>query len=232
VQFGADAQKIRIIPNGVEASLFQPIRAQWQAHKQQNPERCVVGFLGRVVPIKDVKTLLKAAALVHAQRPAVRFLLAGPTDEDPRYFAECEEIVTRQNLGGVVSFPGSMKLADFLPQVDMVVLSSLSEGLPFSVLEAFGAHLPMITTDVGSCRELLEGRPGENPPLGTGGLVVPVGDAERLADAIIHLADHPEQALAMGANGYRRTITHYVQGDVVRQFDQLYQAIMTHGLVA
>ncbi len=225
VEFGAAADRIDIIPNGVEMSKFDALRHEHARLRAEDPGRSVVGFLGRIVSIKDVKTLLKAAGLIHATRPDVQFLLAGPTDEDPAYFRECEAIVERAGLGQVVKFSGSMTLQEFLPAVDLVVLSSVSEGLPFVVLEGFAAGLPLVTTDVGACRELLEGRPGESPAHGTGGFVTPIGDAERLADAILVLVNDPALAARMGEAGRSRTTALYAQQDVVRKFKELYLSL-------
>ena len=225
VEYGAAAEKIEIVPNGVDAGAFVSIRAAREAAVGAEPGRTVIGFLGRIVSIKDVKTLIQAAGIVHRSAPQAVFRLTGPTDEEPAYFEECLQLVARLGLEKAVRFTGPMTLEAFLPQVDIVALSSLSEGLPFVVLEAFAAGLPMVSTDVGSCRELIEGRADESPALGRAGFVVPVGDAERLADAMLRLVTDPALAADMGGHGRRRVEAHYIHADVIRRFRTLYRSL-------
>ncbi len=225
VEYGADPEKIEIVPNGVDCADYDAIRTARTDALKDDPQRMVIGFLGRIVGIKDVKTLIQAAAIVHRSAPKASFRLTGPTDEEPGYFEECRQLVARLGLESAVKFTGPMKLGEFLPQVDIVTLASLSEGLPFVVLEAFAAGLPMVSTDVGSCRELIEGRADESPAFGPAGYVVPVGDAERLADAILRLIDDPARAAEFGANGRRRVAAHYVHAHVIDRFRQLYRTL-------
>jgi glycosyltransferase involved in cell wall biosynthesis len=157
VSFGAAQQKIEVIPNGIALSDFAPIverRTAWLAQRAHP----VIGFLGRIVAIKDVKTLLHAAALVRRDFADAQFLIAGPTTEQPEYFKECESLLRRLDLQDAVSFPGAMERGDLLAQIDVMAMSSISEGLPFVVLEAFGAGVPVVSTDVGACPELIHGQ--------------------------------------------------------------------------
>ncbi len=222
-RFGAAAEKIRVVPNGVSLELYGPWREARERAVAGNPGRFTVGFLGRVVAIKDVKTLLRAFALVVRRQPLARLLVAGPADEDRTYFDDCVEFARRLGLGDSVHFTGkSLTLAEFLPQVDCVALSSVSEGLPFVVLEAFAAEIPVVSTDVGACRELVEGTSGDEDE--RAGFVVPVGDAEQLAGALLSLAADPARAAAFGRAGRQRVERAYTQDGVIASFRSLYLA--------
>lgn len=221
VSFGASAGKIEVIPNGIDRADFSAIveeRGVWLAERKSP----VIGFLGRIVAIKDVKTLLHAAALVHRDFPQATFLIAGPTSEEPEYFKECEHLTRRLGLENVVSFPGAMERGQVLSRIDVMLLSSVSEGLPFVVLEAFGAGIPVVSTDVGACAELIHGQSGDAPVRGDAGIVVRVGDPQALAQALLTLLQDPQKAQAMGNVGRARVEASYSQEAVVNRFRALY----------
>lgn len=223
VEFGAEPKRIEIIPNGINVADFYQLRGKRRAKKQTSQQRMNVGFLGRVVQIKDVKTLLKSARLVVDQLPQAQFLIAGPMDEEKDYAEECQNLSVHLGLDKNVKFLGSQKASEFLLDLDIMLLTSISEGLPFVVLEAFAAGIPIVSTDVGACRELVEGRANESPSYGPGGFVVPVGDAEMLANAMIRILNDPKLAEQMGDAGRQRAETLYSNQVVVNRYRQLYQ---------
>ena len=105
--------------------------------------------------------------------PEVEALIMGPEDEDPAYAAECRQLAADLGLNGNLRFTGRVRLDDYLPRIDAIVLTSISEAQPLTVLEAGAAGIPSVVTDVGACRELILGRADEEPRLGPGG----AGDA-------------------------------------------------------
>ncbi len=223
IEFGAEAKRIEIIPNGINPADFYQLRGKRRAKRQTNTKRMNVGFLGRIVQIKDVKTLLKSARLVVDALPSAQFLLAGPMDEEVDYAEECQALTKHLGLEDNVQFLGSQKIQEFLLELDVMLLTSVSEGLPFVILESFAAGIPVISTDVGACRELIEGRPDENPSLGPAGFVVPVGDAEMLGDAMIRILNDPKIGDQMGESGRLRAEQYYSNTTVVSRYRQLYQ---------
>jgi polysaccharide biosynthesis protein PelF len=223
VEFGAEPKRIEIIPNGINVSDFYQLRGKRRARRQTNANRMNVGFLGRVVQIKDVKTLLKAARLVVDELPQAQFLIAGPMDEEKEYAQECQNLTQHLSLENNVKFLGSQKISEFLLELDIMLLTSISEGLPFVILESFAAGIPVVSTDVGACRELIEGRPDESPSYGPAGFVVPVGDAEMLASGMIRILTDPQTGDQMGESGRLRAETLYSNTTVVNRYRQLYQ---------
>jgi polysaccharide biosynthesis protein PelF len=225
VEFGAEPKRIEIIPNGINVSDpdFYQLRGKRRSKRQTQSNRMNVGFLGRVVQIKDVKTLLKSARLVIDELPDAQFLIAGPMDEEKEYAEECLALTRHLGLEDNVKFLGPQKIMEFLQELDIMLLTSISEGLPFVVLESYAAGIPIVSTDVGACRELIEGRPEENPPHGPAGFVVPVGDAEMLAHAMVRILRDPQLGDQMGEAGRLRAENYYSNTQVVKRYRQLYQ---------
>ena len=222
IEYGALGEKIEIIPNGIHLDDFTEVITLRKQALGMNPKRQTVGFLGRMVRIKDVKTLIRAARIVCDACPDANFVLAGPTDEDPEYFKACEDLRSQLGLEDQVKFVGLKKREEFIVDVDVMVLTSVSEGLPFVVLEAFAAGLPVVSTDVGSCRELIDGKPDESPHLGNAGLITSIAQPEETARALIKLLKNSVLQKEMGSAGLKRAELHYDQTNVVRRYEELY----------
>jgi polysaccharide biosynthesis protein PelF len=218
--FGADPQLLRIIPNGITTENFEPLVKQRDERRKAEPQSQVVGFLGRVVSIKDVKTLLRTAAKVAESLPAVRFLIAGPTDEEPEYFAECEALVQQLRLGEKVKFLGPMDRDAFLPTIDVMVLTSISEGLPFVIIESLAAGVPVVSTDVGACAEILIGSGHSEPPAGC---IAQVSNAEEIARHLVRLLTEPETLQAMAEAGLTKVSRDYHSRAIREAYRDLYE---------
>jgi len=225
IEFGADANRISIIPNGVEPGRFVPLLARRRKQRADHPNRRNVGFLGRVVAIKDVLTLLRAAALVVAEVPDAHFLIMGPIDEDPDYAEQCAALCRQLGIESRIEFTGPKTLEDALPQIDVVVLSSISEGLPFVALEAFATGIPLVATDVGACRELVEGRSDLSSSIGPAGQIVPVGEPIALGQAIVRLLADRDLQDKLGSAGRKRVETSYAEADVIAAYRRLYEKL-------
>jgi glycosyltransferase involved in cell wall biosynthesis len=225
IEFGADASKILIVPNGVEPEQYEAILEDRLSLPANRVHTATVGFVGRVVPIKDLKTLITAAHYVSRKFPMVQFLIAGPYDEDPHYFKECQEAVAVLGLQSKVRFLGMQRVLDFLLDIDILVLTSISEGLPLAVLEAMASGIPVVATDVGACRELLFGRSAEDKALGRAGKLTRTVAPLETADALLALLEDPTTARKMGLVGRRRVEKHYAATQVVQSYRRLYQRL-------
>ena len=230
--FGADGEKISIVANGLAVESCDPLLQKRAERQAAEPESHVVGFLGRVVSIKDVKTLLRTARLVCDVLPDAQFLIAGPTEEEPEYFQECQDLTQQLQLENNVRFMGLMKRDDVLPLMDVMVLTSVSEGLPFVLLEAMASGVPIVSTDVGACRELIEGRQGEDPPLGSCGIVTEIGATDQLARALVYVLSNRQAQAQMSEAGRERVLRHYHERDTLGDYQQIYTQLMAVSPVA
>ncbi|MBL9145186.1 MAG: GT4 family glycosyltransferase PelF [Verrucomicrobiaceae bacterium] len=227
IHFGADPAKITIIPNGIKTEEFFELKKKRDERRSREPGSQVVGFLGRVVSIKDVKTLLRTARKVCDVLPKARFLVAGPHEEEPEYYRECVELMEQLGVQDQVKFLGPTQRNDFLPQLDVMILSSISEGLPFVIIESLAAGVPVVSTDVGACSELLNGRPGESPAFGPAGLIAEIANSDELAAHLIRVLTDHALLDQMTASGLRRVETLYHENAIRDAYHELYAKHLT-----
>ena len=218
VQDGADPARTFNIPNGIQLARFAPMRDKRPA--QVPPVLCLIG---RVVPIKDVKTFIRAMRRVVNQMPQAEGWIAGPTDEDASYAQECESLVRSLGLENHVKFLGFQKVEDLMPKIGLIVLSSISEALPLVILEGYAAGVPTVSTDVGSCRQLIEGLGEEDRALGSSGSVVGIADPQALADAAIALLNDPAEWNRASQAAIARVERYYTDSMMFGSYRKVYQ---------
>ena len=216
---GAAGDNLQVIANGIDLKRFAGLRPAGDG------ERPTVALIGRVVPIKDVKTFITAAGLLRQRIPDVHALILGPTDEDPEYHAECVALVTALGLEGTIEFTGSVNILDYLARIHVVALTSLSESQPLVILEAGAAGIPFVATNVGSCREILEGRPDETPSLGPGGIITDLVAPADIAQAIGDLLTDPARRRRYGETLRERVRRTYTSDKAVAAYRSLYQRL-------
>jgi glycosyltransferase involved in cell wall biosynthesis len=215
---GAPAARTRNIPNGIDFPRLSKLRALRPATPP--PVLCLIG---RVVPIKDVKTFIRAMRTVVNLLPEAEGWIAGPEDEDPDYAQECRNIARGLGLQDKVKFLGFQKIDDLMPKLGLIVLSSISEALPLVLLEGFAAGVPAIATDVGSCRQLLYGLDEADRALGAAGAVVGIAEPQALAlEAVALLGDSVRWSSAQAA-GIARVERYYTQDLMFGSYRSLYQ---------
>ena len=121
-----------------------------------------------MVPIKDLITFIRACdEALRSVELDVRVI--GPMDEDGGYASRCRDLVARLGRTDQIRFLGPMPPAKIYPDLDVVVLTSFSEGQPLVILEAYACGVPVIATDVGACREMVEGRTPADRAIGPAG---------------------------------------------------------------
>lgn len=216
---GAQREKIEIIPNGINTDTFRniPIR------RKALGETLRVGFIGRVVGIKDIKSLLRAMSILSVWDVPFQTTIVGPLDEEPEYVTECLELLEALNLQDKVFFAGPRRdLKSTYAEMDVLVLTSVSEGFPYVILEANCAGLPVVATDVGACREILTGANESNMKIGPSGRITKVGNPEETASELAYLAQHPDISYIYGQRGRERVLRHYDLKNIMRKYRDIY----------
>jgi polysaccharide biosynthesis protein PelF len=214
---GAPPERTANIANGIDVDKFAALRVDWP--EGPPPIMCLIG---RVVPIKDIKTFIRAMRVVATRMPLAKAWIAGPEDESPEYAQECRELVSQLGLEDTVKFLGFQKLTELLPKVGLVVLSSISEALPLVILEGYAAGVPTLCTDVGSCRQLVFGLPGDDEALGVSGRVVRIADPLALAEAALELLGDPVEWQRARTAAIARVEKYYTQRIMFDRYQALY----------
>lgn len=220
--YGAPKDKTRIIFNGVDTD--HSLRT---TKKIPNTKTPVIAFIGRVVPIKDVKTFIRACVAVLTTFPEGQAWIIGPTDEDVHYFHQCQDLINVLNLSDRIIFKGKQFVPDILKNIDVLVLSSISEGLPLVMLEAFAAGIPVVSTNVGACQELIEGAMDSDRALGKAGLIVNIANASELSEAIIELLNNTAFWQSCQKAALARVTTYYTTELFKQHYQAVYQEVMT-----
>ncbi len=206
-QLGADAARIRTVYNGVNPDDFPALTSE--------PEVPTIAWVGRVDPIKDLETLLRAFALVTRRLPQARLRMFG---EPPRgregYLERCRGLAAELGIGDRATFEGRVReVRDAYAAGQVVVLCSVSEGFPYSLIEAMACGRACVATDVGGVGEALAG---------DAGVMVPPRDPAALADACLRLLGDAALRQALGAAARRRALEHFTVDRAVSAFDELY----------
>ncbi|HWQ34609.1 MAG TPA: glycosyltransferase [Blastocatellia bacterium] len=216
---GFSAGRMRVIPNGVEIARFD--RADPRGVREEfglAADDFVIGLVSRLNPTKDLLTLARAFARLRPGEPEakLKLLIVGDGSERTRL----EEFAAREGLQRQIILTGTRHdVPQLLRAMNAFALSSLSEGLSGAVLEAMCARLPVVATAVGANPELIS--EGE-----TGFLVAP-GDDAAMAERLSRLMADREMAQRFGAAGRRRVEEHYSLDRMVRQYEQMYQSLVT-----
>jgi glycosyltransferase involved in cell wall biosynthesis len=198
------SSKLQVIHNGIDVERFAE-----RAGRAQLSNRAVT--VGRLDPIKDHATLLRAVRLVIDKIPDFQLDVVG----EGECLAELEALQSALGLGGHVHFRGHCDdIRPYLFSADFFVLSSISEGVPLALLEAMACGLPAVATDVGGIREVIV--PGES------GHLVPARSPEILAQAMLTVQGDGRVAELMGRAARRRVEEHFNLRRVVAAYEQMY----------
>ena len=221
MEIGCDPSKQLVISNGIDVKKYGDLK------KKKVQGKLIVGAIVRVVPIKDILTMLQAFHMVHQHVEEAYFYLMGPYEESPDYFEECRSVLRLLKLEDVAEFTGRINISDYMPLMDVAVLSSISEGQPLSVLETMAAGIPNVTTDVGSCREILHGDKVDD--FGEAGIVAPIMDYKEIAKGIIKLLEDEKLRLKMGEAAKKRVQKSFRLEDTVNEYKLLYKRLAEEG---
>ncbi len=209
VEHGADPDLIVTAFNGVDADSYPVAAAE--------PEVPTVSWVGRIDPLKDLLTLVDGFAGVHRQMPEARLRLFGPTPPgNADYERMVRERVTSAGLDDVVSFEGPVSpVSSAYYAGHVVALTSISEGLPYTIIEAMMCGRPTVSTEVGGVPEVV----------GDTGLLVPARDPDRLAEALLTVLRDAPLRRDMSARGRERALAHFRVDQMLATFRGMYGSL-------
>jgi glycosyltransferase involved in cell wall biosynthesis len=214
------ACRLIAVPNGIDTRLYRPAPVNWNTHQElRRGASHVVLIIGHLSDVKGYPTFLHAAARIASQLPGCLFLALGGETTGPGPLERYERLAGELGLRDRVRFLGFRSdVADVMRAADVVVLPSLSEGLPLVILEAMSCGKPVVATPVGGIPEALVD--------GETGLLVPPNDSEELAKAVVRVLGDRELAQRMAANGRQRAEMHFSVKRMVNDVQALYHDLL------
>jgi glycosyltransferase involved in cell wall biosynthesis len=213
----APVERFRIVPLGLElAALAEDLpRGALRRPAGVPDDTRLIGMVGRLVSIKDVPTFLKAAARVRQVTPKARFALVGDGEERELLERQCAHL----GLAEVVSFHGWRRdMPSVYGDLDVVVNTSRNEGTPVALIEALAAARPVVATRVGGTPDLL----GD----GAFGRLVPAGDADAVAEAILDTLRDPGAARERARAGQAHVLREHSAARLLADVDRLYRELL------
>ncbi|MBA2890273.1 GT4 family glycosyltransferase PelF [Nonomuraea soli] len=206
---GADLARIRTMYNGVDPVDF-PVA-------QGEPHEPTIVFMGRIDPLKDLHTLIRAFALVHRELPEARLRMFGGYPEGDVYARSCAELIGELGLSGVATLAGRVDHpVDAYHAGSLVVLTSISEGFPYTIVEAMACGRPVVATNVGGLAEAV----------GEAGLIVSPRDPQGVAEACLTLLRDPELRAKLGQAARERMLERFTLEKSLDDYRRVYRELV------
>jgi L-malate glycosyltransferase len=209
---GPRPETVVVLENGVDLERFHEIPLLAARPAPAGPH---VGVVANLRPVKGLDIFLRAAALIHTRHPQAVFTIAG----EGELRAALEQQAAADGLADHFMLPGSVAdVPGFLSGLDVAVLCSHAEGMSNALLEYMAAGRAIVATAVGATPELIAD--------GVHGLLVPPGDAPKLAEAIGRLLEDRELARRLGTAARQRALESYSRAAMVRRFEEFYEKLI------
>jgi glycosyltransferase involved in cell wall biosynthesis len=208
---GIPASKVEVIPTGVDTTLCTESRDSIRGELHLSLEDRVAIIVARLSPEKNHLFLLETFRKVLNRMPIAKLLIVGEGTEE----ANIRRLIETLGIEKHVRLLGARRdIPRLLSACDLFTLSSTREGLPIAILEAMAAGLPVVSTDVGDVRMAVKD--------GVNGILVPSGDSERYADAVLELLTDSDKRNEYGRKGRELVLQNYSLEAMVKRYDELY----------
>jgi glycosyltransferase involved in cell wall biosynthesis len=220
VTAGVPPHFISVLHNGIDTEEWAPCPTRPTLREELGLPQAVpvLGYVGRIMPEKDLDTWLRAAAVVGQRYPEAQFVLVGE-GRDASTLTQLQQLATDLGIGTRVHFPGyRSSLLPVYAAFDLFILTSRREGLPNSILEAMALGVPVVTTDVAGTKELVVH--------GQTGFVLPQGDVQGIAQAMLTLLDDTQLRQSMGLAGRRRVEQEFSFTGRLQRIEALYARLL------
>jgi glycosyltransferase involved in cell wall biosynthesis len=213
VSWGIPAEKLSVVPNGIDLSLFENLEDHDQSCRKLSldPNRPVIMQVGRLNPQKDPEMFVHGAKIIVQACPQAQLVWIGEGSLNNLVKSEIRAVGLQNNIHLLGRIDQAYR---FMAAADIVTLTSRWEGLPYSLLEAMACAKPVVSTAVNGCKELVID--------GETGFLVDVGDACSWADRVNQLIANQQLAQAMGSAGRLRVETKYSLAEMISQIERAY----------
>ena len=212
-ELGCPEEKCEVVRNGLDVGAFSAIP------DKPKDDWVDIAAIVRFAPIKDIKTMIYAFSRLKQDFEKVRLHIVGGVD-DEEYHQECLDLIKYLDIKDII-LPGNVNIKSYMEKIDFTILTSISEGQPFALLESMAARRPIIATDVGCCRELIEGDVGDN--LGNAGICVPPMHQSKLLQALVDMCQNADARKTMGEIGQERVKSYFEIKHVMDTYLKVYE---------
>ena len=216
IELGCPPEKCQVVNNGVHCERFSDV-------PEKEPDGFIdIGAIVRIAPIKDIKTMIYSFAELKHSIPNARLHVLGDVD-DKEYNQECHALVNQLDVDDII-FVGNTNVKEYLKKLDFTILTSISEAQPLAVIESMAAGRSCVVTDVGACREMVEG--GETDQLGQSGICIPPMHKEALTSAMYRLCLNKGMRDKMGEIGKKRAVSYFNHEKMINAYENVYERAM------
>jgi glycosyltransferase involved in cell wall biosynthesis len=208
-----DETQIAVVRHGIDIERFQSV-------KRNESDTLRVGMLGELSPVKGQKEFVRAAAIIAAQLPEVKFLIAGQDNSaDGQYRGELMQLIESSGLAGRISLIESrLDVVEFLSQLDVFVSASSSEAFGLAIVEAMAAGVPVVATASDGAREII----GDNQT----GRLAPVGGVHELAKLIWELLGDSAERKSLADNARQMAAENFSLARMIAETEAVYRQVL------
>ncbi len=210
--YGANPNKIEVIYNGIDHQRFVP--APKPEHLKGTP---TVVAAARIFELKDILTMIRSCAVAKRSIPNIKYLVYGDNNAVPEYTAQCEKLIADLDLKDNFILAGYHSNPEALfCEGDISILTSISEGFPYTVLESMSCGIPVVATDVGGVTEALDE---------TCGFICKPKDHEEIGKRVVELLQNEELRRQMGINARKKVSENFTIGKFISEYEAVYERV-------
>lgn len=211
--YGANPDKLEVIYNGVDHKLFVP-----KPKPEVTKNIPTVVAAARIFELKDILTMIRSCAVVKKTIPNVQYLVYGDNDAVPEYTKECNRLIEELGITANFKLAGyHSKPHELFCEGDISILTSISEGFPYTVIESMSCGIPVVATDVGGVSEALDSSTG---------FICKPKDFEEIASRVVELLQNDELRMKMGRNAREKVINNFTIDKFIKGYEYAYDRII------
>lgn len=208
-QFEASESNIQPIYNGVNTDVFRP-----RPKPKKTRGKPTVVAAAQVFQLKDIETMIYSCDVVRREIPDVQYILYGSLEVDKEYAEKCQNLVEKLELEEHFTFGGFHEMPSMLyNEGDITILSSISEGFPYTVIESMSCGRPVVATDVGGVSEAIK----------NSGILCKPRDPKDLAEGVIKLLNNDQLRIRLGKEARERVLLNYTINKSVNSYHDIYK---------